>query len=176
MNIRPSDDRWIDFSNVPCMDRNVIFVFGMSWCQYPYWNWARCYTYRSSFRTFLSFINPRAHSAHNTWTTLWNFRSFSSKTQSSFIVSTITKRWKFSYRMFTYIQNDPKSQKCNDKTFPQTDRLATISYIALSCKISSLSREWTTKALIRLRRCAGWSVVHRWQKQVFSWCGPFSDK
>ena len=61
--------------------------------------------YRSSFRTFPSFLNPRAHSAH-TWTTLWSFRSFSSKTQSSFILSTITEQWKFSYRIFTYIQNE----------------------------------------------------------------------
>ena len=47
----------------------------------------RCVMYRSSFRTFPSFLNPRAHSAHNTWTTLWSFRSFSSETQSSFILS-----------------------------------------------------------------------------------------
>ena len=59
--------------------------------------------YRSSFSTFPSFLNPRAHSAHNTWTTLWNFRSFSSKMQYSFTLSTITQQWKFSYRMFTYI-------------------------------------------------------------------------
>ena len=32
------------------------------------------------------------------------------------------------------------------------------SYIALSCKISLLSRQRTTKALIRLRGCAGWSA------------------
>ena len=30
----------------------------------------RCVMYRSSFRTFPSFLNPRAHSAHNTWATL----------------------------------------------------------------------------------------------------------
>ena len=62
--------------------------------------------YRSSFRTFLSFLNPRAHSAHNTWATLWSFRGFSSKPQASFILSTITEQWKFSYRIFTYIQNE----------------------------------------------------------------------
>ena len=62
--------------------------------------------YRSSFRTFPSFLNPRAHSAHNTWATLWSFRGFSSKTQSSFILSTITEQWKFSYRIFTDIQNE----------------------------------------------------------------------
>ena len=62
--------------------------------------------YRSSFRTFPFFLNPRAHSAHNTWTNLWSFRGFSSKTQSSFILSTITEQWKFSHRIFTYIQNE----------------------------------------------------------------------
>ena len=62
--------------------------------------------YRSSFRTFPSFLNPRAHSAHNTWATLWNFHVFSSKTQSSFILSTTTEQWKFSYRILTYIQNE----------------------------------------------------------------------
>ena len=62
--------------------------------------------YRSTFRTFPSFLNPRAHSAHYTWATLWSFRGFSSKTQSSFILSTITEQWKFSYRIFTYIQNE----------------------------------------------------------------------
>ena len=62
--------------------------------------------YRSSFRTFPSFLNPRAYSAHNTWANLWSFRGFSSKTQSSFIFSTITEQWKFSYRIFTYIQNE----------------------------------------------------------------------
>ena len=62
--------------------------------------------YRSSFRTFPSFLNPRAYSAHNMWATLWSFRDFSSKTQSSFILSTITEKWKFSYRIFTDIQNE----------------------------------------------------------------------
>ena len=62
--------------------------------------------YRSSFRTFPSFLNLRAHSAYNTRATLWSFRGFSSKTQSSFILSTITEQWKFSYRIFTYIQNE----------------------------------------------------------------------
>ena len=56
--------------------------------------------YRSSFRTFPSFLNPRAHSAHNTWTTFWSFRSFSSKTQSSFILSTITEQWKYETKSF----------------------------------------------------------------------------
>ena len=51
--------------------------------------------YRSTFRTFPSFLNPRAHSAHYKWATLWSFRGFSSKTQSSFILSTITEQWKF---------------------------------------------------------------------------------
>ena len=62
--------------------------------------------YRSSFRTFPSFLNTRAHSAHNTWATLWSFRDFSSKTHSSFILSTITEQWKFSYRIFIDIQNE----------------------------------------------------------------------
>ena len=53
-----------------------------------------------------SILNPRAHSAHTTWTILWSFRRFSSKTQSSFILSAITEQWKFSYRIFTYIQNE----------------------------------------------------------------------
>ena len=66
----------------------------------------RCVMYLSSFRTFPTFLNPTAHSAYNTWATLWSFRGFSSKTQSSFILSTITEQWKFSYRIFTYIQNE----------------------------------------------------------------------
>ena len=66
----------------------------------------RCVMYRSSFRTFPSFLNPREYSAHNTWTTLWSFRSFSSKPQSSFILSTITEQWKFSYRIFTYVKKE----------------------------------------------------------------------
>ena len=46
---------------------------------------------------------------------------------------------------------------------PQTDRLeiqrmCQSSYIALSCKISLLSRQRTTKMLIRLRGSAGWSA------------------
>ena len=36
----------------------------------------RCVMYRSSFRTFPSFLNPRAHSAHNMWATFWSFRDF----------------------------------------------------------------------------------------------------
>ena len=180
--------------------------------------------HRSSFRTFQSFLNPRAHSAHNMWTTLWSFRRFSSKTQTSFILSTITEQWKFSYGIFTYIQKTnflfeciplnfdftvhsqfehlcPKSHKivyflskrfitnvyiyiyiyiyiynryretesvyavpagwnldlnrCTShatiRRFPQTDRmgicLCQSSYIiALSCKISLLSRQRTRKA------------------------------
>ena len=54
----------------------------------------RCVMYRSSFRTFPSHLNPRAYSAHNTWTTLWSFCSFSSKMQSSFILPSITEQWK----------------------------------------------------------------------------------
>ena len=38
-----------------------------------------CVMYCSSFCTFSSFLSPRAHSTHNTWTTIWSFRSFSSK-------------------------------------------------------------------------------------------------
>ena len=85
----------------PCLDRNVL------WCDVNTHNRiGRCVMYGSSFRTFPSFLNPRAHSAHNTWATLWSFRGFSSKTQSSFILSTITEQWKFSYRIFTDIQNE----------------------------------------------------------------------
>ena len=36
----------------------------------------------------------------------WSFRGFSSKTQSFCILSTITEQRKFSYRIFTYIQNE----------------------------------------------------------------------
>ena len=59
----------------------------------------RCVMNRSSFRTFPSFLNPRAYSAHNTWTTIC-FRSFSSKTQSSFILSTINEQWKYETKSF----------------------------------------------------------------------------
>ena len=44
------------------------------------------------------------------------------------------------------------------------------SYIALSCKISLLSRQRTTKALIRLRGCTGWSapLLFTYDKNRFS--------
>ena len=63
-----------------------------------------CVMYCSSVCTFSSFLSPRAYSTHNTSTTIWSFRSFSSKTQSSFSLSTITEQWKFPYRIFTYIR------------------------------------------------------------------------
>ena len=110
VNTRPRDGRWID-SNNAC--RNV----SPAWTEMSYsyslcrdFNYhtgiERCVMYRSNFRTFPSFLNPRAHSAHYTWTTLWSFRNFSNETQSSFILSTITEQWKFSYRIFTYIRNE----------------------------------------------------------------------
>ena len=77
----------------PCLDQNVPDINTHTGIEH-------CIMYRSSFRTFPFFLNPRAHNAHNTWTTLWSFRSFSSKTQSSFILSTITEQWKFSYQIF----------------------------------------------------------------------------
>ena len=42
-----------------------------------------------------------------------------------------------------------------------------------------LSKEWTTKVLIRLRRCAGWSVPLLFAygiKHVFAWPGPFYSR
>ena len=44
------------------------------------------------------------------------------------------------------------------------------SYIALDCKISLLSRQRTTKELIRLRGCAGWSapLLFTYDKNRFS--------
>ena len=54
----------------------------------------------------LSYFSVQTFVSHNTWANLWSFRGFSSKTQSSFILSTITEQWKFSYRIFTYIQNE----------------------------------------------------------------------
>ena len=97
-NVPPA---WTEMSNSYSVCRDVNTHTGIE----------RCVMYLSSFRTFPSFFiiiffNPRAHSAHNTWTTLWSFRSFSSKMQSSSILSTITIQWKFSYRIFTYIQNE----------------------------------------------------------------------
>ena len=37
---------------------------------------------------------------------------------------------------------------------------------------------WTTKALIRLRGCAGWSapMLFAYDKQVFSWCGSYKNR
>ena len=62
-----------------------------------------------------------------------------------------------------------------NRRFPQTDRLeiqcmCQSRYIALRCKISLLSRQRTTKALIRLRGCAGWSVplLFTYDKNRFS--------
>ena len=110
MNIRPSDGRWIDFSNacrnVPAAWTEKSYSYSVCRDVNIHTGLKRCVMYRSSFHTFPSFLNPRAHSAHNTWTTLWSSRSFSRKTQSSFILSTITEQWKFSYRIFTYIQNE----------------------------------------------------------------------
>ena len=164
--------------------------------------------YRSSFRTFPSYLNSRANSTHNTWTTVWSFRRFSSKTQSSFILS--TTNWTIEV-FIPYFYINPKrnvlfecipinsltvqksvSQKSqnrlffikkiyhkkstqgntvpagwkwdlnrctrNDKTLSANWQFGQSSYIALSCKISLLSRQRTTKALIRLRGFAGWSA------------------
>ena len=110
MNIRPSDGRWLDFSNacrnVPLAWTETSYSYSVCRDVNTHTGIERCVMYRSSFRTLPSFFNPRAHSSHNTWTTLWNFRSFLSKTESSFILSAITEQWKFSYRMFVYIQNE----------------------------------------------------------------------
>ena len=104
MNIRPSDGRWIDFRNacrnVPPAWTEMSYSYSVCCDVSTHTGIERCVMYRSSFRTFPSFLNPRAHSAHSTWTTLWSFRGFSSKTQPSFIISTITEQWKFSYRFF----------------------------------------------------------------------------
>ena len=114
--IRPSNGRWIDFSNacrnVPPTWTETSYSYSVCRDVNTHTGIERCVMYRSSFRTFPSFLNPRAHSAHNTWTTLWSFRSFSSKTHSSFILSTITEEWKFSYRIFTYIQNEISFLNC----------------------------------------------------------------
>ena len=76
MNIRPSDGpsnacrnvlpAWTETSYSYSVCRDVNTHTGIE----------RCVMYRSSFRTFPSFLNPREHSAHNTWTTFWSFRSF----------------------------------------------------------------------------------------------------
>ena len=83
MNIRPIDGRWINFSNA-C--RNVTPAWTESSYSYSvchdistHTGIERCVMYRSSFRTFPSFLNSRAHSAHNTWTTLWSFVVFQAK-------------------------------------------------------------------------------------------------
>ena len=75
--------------------------------------------------------------------------------------NTIPARWNLDLNWCT----------CNDKT----DRLeiqcmCQSSYIALSCKITLLSRQRTTKALIRLRGCAGWSapLLFTYDKNRFS--------
>ena len=51
---------------------------------------------------------------------------------------------------------------CNDKKLSANwqvgDTMCQSSYTALSSKISLLSRQRTTKALIRLRGCTGWSA------------------
>ena len=116
MNIRSSDGRWIDLSNacrnVPPPWTETSYSYSACLDVNTHTRIERCVMYRSSFRTVPSFLNPRAntseysahntwtYSVHNTWTTLWSFRSFSSKTQSSFILSTtITEQWKFSYRI-----------------------------------------------------------------------------
>ena len=92
MNIRPSDGRWIDFSNacrnVPSAWTETAYSYSVCHDVNTHTGTERCVMYRSSFRTFPSFLNPRAHSAHNTWTTIWSFRSFPSKTQCSFKLST----------------------------------------------------------------------------------------
>ena len=62
-----------------------------------------------------------------------------------------------------------------NRLFPQTDRveiqcMCQSRYIALSCKISLISRQRTTKTLIRLRGCAGWSapLLFTYDKNRFS--------
>ena len=89
-------------------DDEKISAMQKSYSVCPYWNWVLCYV---PFKLPCS-LNSRAYSAHSTWTTLWSFRSFLSKPQSSFILSTITEQWKFSYRMFTYIQNEISFFEC----------------------------------------------------------------
>ena len=63
----------------------------------------------------------------------------------------------------------------NDKTLSANWQLeiqcmCQSSYIVLSCKISLLSRQRTTKALIKLRECAGWSapLLFTYDKNRFS--------
>ena len=123
MNIRLSDGRWIDFSNACWNVPNAWTVTSYSYsvCRdvNTHSRIERCVMCRSSFRNFPSFLDARAHSAHNTWATLWSVRSFSSKTQSSFILSTITEEWKFSYRIFTYIQNETFFLNVSLKTHSQ---------------------------------------------------------
>ena len=145
----------------------------------------RCVMYRSSFRTFPSFLNPRAHSAHNTWANLWSFRGFSSKTQSSFILSTITEQWKFSYRIFTYIQNeiypfwmDPYKlwfhcpltiQK--SVSLKSRNRLFSIKRIYHKQIDTGKQNRCSVYGQADLRLCCSDMT-----KQVFSWCDPFSDR
>ena len=104
MNIRPSGGRWIDFSkacwNAPPAWTETSYSYSVCRDVNTYTGIERCFMYRSRFRTFQSFLNPRAHSAHITWTTLWSFRSFSSNTQSFFILSTIIEQWKYETKSF----------------------------------------------------------------------------
>ena len=99
MNIRPSEGRRTDFSNacrnVPPTWTETSYSYSVCRDVNTHTGIECCVMYRSSFRTFPSFLIPRAHSAHNMLTTLWSFRSFSSKPQSSFILSTKTEQWKF---------------------------------------------------------------------------------
>ena len=64
----------------------------------------------------------------------------------------------------------------------RVDRYNIITQISLTF-LPCISRQRTTKVLIRLCGCAGWSahpsrlicpfVVRIWHKQVFSWCGSY---
>ena len=99
VNTRPSDGRWLDSSNacrnVPPAWTEMSYSYSVCRDVSYHTGIERCVMYRSSFRTYPSFLNPRAHSAHNTWTTLWSFRSFSSGTPSSYILSTIMNNVNF---------------------------------------------------------------------------------
>ena len=60
---------------------------------------------------------------------------------------------------------------CNDKTLSARYSVCgQSSYKALTCKISLLSRQQTTKALIRLRECEGWSapLLFKYDESRFS--------
>ena len=111
------------------------------------------------------------------FTVLSQFKSLCPKSHK--IVSFLSKRFitKNRHREQNQCSTVPAGWNLDlNRRIPQTDRLeipcmCQSSYIALSCKISLLFRQRTTKALIRLRGCAGWSapLLFTYDKNRFSY-------